>query len=158
MTRSLTVLALALALVGLPACGGGDGTGAPGGGDTGAGETNVAPHGYVQEQIDLAIEDESAFMIGTAVLAPIDEGSTRMTIFLDQYPESGATLELREGRCWIEDAPVERELGATEEGQAEFTIEQPLDELLDSQLALYVVGDGQDLGCAYVAPYGVDLD
>lgn len=110
-----------------------------------------------QDQVELAIEDDAAFMIGTAVLSPADAGGTQLTVFLDQYPEQGAAVQLREGGCWVEGGEVVQDLGPLEEGQGEFDLDTSPEELLASELALVATGGGEDLGCALVAPYGANL-
>ncbi|HWH06457.1 MAG TPA: hypothetical protein VNT23_08475, partial [Gaiellaceae bacterium] len=102
----------------------------------------------------LALEDPSAFMVGTAVVAEAEGGTTTISISMDD--DSGRAAELRDGECWTgEKGRVVQELGAIENRQLEATVDQPLADMLEAEYALVVVGEGgEDVGCSLVGMFG----
>lgn len=153
-------LLVSAVLLALTACGGGGET-APEG-DVPPTETAVVPTGGFgeEDEIELAIEDyETADIIGTAILGPAGATSTRVAVQLDAYPEGGGSAEIRSGECEGPDAEVAHELGELEEGRAEATVDQSLENLMAAPNSVFAVGPGgDDLGCALIAPFGTDVD
>jgi hypothetical protein len=158
--RALLVLA-SLLLLALPACGGGDDATAPADQEFPPTETGpVPPGGFTEDQVELAIEDqETNDIIGTAILSPEDETSTRVSVFLDVVPEGDGRAEIRGARCEEPDAEVVHELGQLTEGQVEGVVDAPLEDLMGAPHALWTVAeDDAQHGCALIAAFGVDVD
>jgi hypothetical protein len=159
VTRRLgALLVAALALLALSACGG---EAAPGDQDSPPAETGPAPPGgFTEDQIELAIEDqETNDIIGTAILSPEDEASTRILVFLDVVPEGGGRAEIRGARCEEPDAEVTHEIGALTDGQVEGVVDTALEDLMGAPHALWTVAeDDEQNGCSLIAAFGVDVD
>lgn len=157
--------ALLLALLALAACGGESST-APGGGtapeeqDLTPVETEPAPGGgLAEDEVELSIEDqETNDILGSALLSPESEGSTRVSVFLDEFERSGRA-EIRGGRCEEPEAEVVHDLGALDEGYLDTLVDTTLEDLLAPHHALWTqTGTDGPRGCALIAPFGVDLD
>ncbi len=136
----VVVLALAAVVLTLTACGGGEEESE----QQAAGEKVVVELG----------EQNGSGQNGTATLAPVGDGSTKVTVALENPPMEAQPAHVHPGSCDDLDPQPAYALANVEGGNSETTIKAPLDELTGGDFAINVHKSEKDAE-TYVACGGI---
>ncbi len=136
----VVVLSLAALMLALSACGGGEGESE----EEAGGKTVVVELG----------EQNRSGQNGMATLTPVGEGSTKVSLELENPPMETQPAHIHPGRCDDLNPQPAHALMNVEGGKSETTVEAPLDELTEGEFAINVHKSEKDLE-TYVACGGI---